>query len=141
LRVAVRVGALVGGARPAVLRQLTAYGEHLGLAFQIADDLADAAAVPAADGRTDRALAKATYPATVGPAAARRLAARERQAALAAVTPLGAAAEALRAIATHVIQPETSSRVGAEGESGARLRRPRARHGQRSWRGRLSRDA
>src|SRR5262245_26386339 len=32
LRVAVRVGALVGGARPAVLRQLTAYGEHLGLA-------------------------------------------------------------------------------------------------------------
>src|SRR5262249_45404580 len=66
LRVAVRTGALVAGANGAVLRRLTAYGEHLGLAFQIADDLLDAAGGPEADGRTDRELGKATYPGVLG---------------------------------------------------------------------------
>jgi geranylgeranyl diphosphate synthase, type II len=102
LRVAVRVGGVVGGADDAVLRRLTAYGEHLGLAFQIADDLLDATENPAADGRTDRALGKATYPAVLGMAGARRACARERDAALAALAPLGAAAEPLRAIAAYV---------------------------------------
>src|SRR5439155_437047 len=54
LRSAVRVGALVAGADARTLRRLTAYGEHLGLAFQIADDILDAAGGPEADGRTDR---------------------------------------------------------------------------------------
>ncbi len=107
LRVAVRVGALVGGAGPARLRHLTGYGEHVGLAFQIADDILDdvldATGNPAVDGRTDRALGKATYPATVGLAAARRAAVRERDAALAALAPLGPAAEPLRMIATYVV--------------------------------------
>jgi geranylgeranyl pyrophosphate synthase len=103
-RVSVRVGALVGGARPATLRRLTAFAEHLGLAFQIADDVADAAARPVGDGRTDRALAKATYPAAVGIAEARRLVARERAAALATLAPLGVRAEALRAIARQALR-------------------------------------
>ncbi len=103
LRVAVRVGALVGGAGPAALRRLSAYGEHLGLAFQIADDILDAAGGPEADGRTDRELGKATYPGVLGLAGARRHAARERDAALAALRPLGRRAEALRALAVHVV--------------------------------------
>jgi geranylgeranyl diphosphate synthase type II len=98
------VGALVGGATPPVLRRLTAYGQHLGLAFQITDDLLDAADDPRADGRTDRAQGKATYPAAVGVAAARRLARREGNAARAAVRSLGPAARPLAAIADFVVR-------------------------------------
>jgi geranylgeranyl diphosphate synthase type II len=106
LRASVRVGGLVGGASPAGLRRLTAYGEHVGLAFQIADDILDAAgaaAGPDADGRTDRELGKATYPALLGLAGARREAMRERDAAVASLRPLGPAAEPLRAIAAYVV--------------------------------------
>ena len=103
LRSAVRVGALVAGADTPTLRRLTAYGEHLGLAFQIADDILDAAGGPEADGRTDRELGKATYPGVLGLAGARTAAARERDAALAALRGLGRAAEPLRALAAYVV--------------------------------------
>ena len=103
LRSAVRVGALVAGAAPRVLRRLTAYGEHLGLAFQIADDILDAAGGPEADGRTDRELGKATYPGVLGVGGARAAAARERDAALAAVRTLGPRAEPLRRLAAFVV--------------------------------------
>jgi geranylgeranyl diphosphate synthase type II len=98
---AVRIGGLAAGARPGLLRRLTRYGEQLGLCFQIADDIADAAG--AGDGRTDRALAKATYPALLGMAAARAHAERARDAALEAVAPLGERAAPLRAIAGLVV--------------------------------------
>ena len=98
---AVRVGALVAGARPALLRRLTVYGDQLGLCFQIADDIADAAG--AGDGRTDRVLGKATYPAVLGVERARVHAERARDAALAAVAPLGSRATPLRAIAAFVV--------------------------------------
>jgi geranylgeranyl diphosphate synthase type II len=103
LRVAVRAGALAAGADGVTLRRLTLYGEHLGLAFQIADDLLDAAGGPEADGRTDVALGKATYPAVLGLDGARREALRERDAAIAALRFLGPAAEPLRAIADYVV--------------------------------------
>jgi len=103
LRVAVRLGAIVGGATPAVLRRLTTYGEHLGLAFQIADDILDAAGSDGADGRKDRELGKATYPGVLGIDGARRHAARERDRALAALRPLGQPAEPLRAIVAYVV--------------------------------------
>jgi geranylgeranyl diphosphate synthase type II len=103
LRVAVRVGALVGGADARCLARLTRYGEHLGLAFQIADDLLDARGGPGADGRTDRAKGKVTYPAASGFVRARAEAIRERDAALAAIRHLGPAAEPLRAIASYVV--------------------------------------
>jgi len=103
LAVSVRTGAIVGGARPALLRRLDAYGRQLGLAFQIADDILDASESPDADGRTDVELGKATYPALLGMDGARRHAGRARDAALVAVAPLGAAAEPLRAIVRHVV--------------------------------------
>jgi geranylgeranyl diphosphate synthase type II len=111
---AVRVGGLAAGAPPALLRRLTAYGEQLGLCFQIADDIADA--VEAGDGRTDRALGKATYPALLGLDRARVHAERARDAALAAVAPLGPRAAPLRAIAGLVVaqldEPVILARTG-----------------------------
>jgi geranylgeranyl diphosphate synthase, type II len=111
---AVRVGGLAAGAPPALLRRLTAFGEQLGLCFQIADDIADA--VEAGDGRTDRALGKATYPALLGLERARVHAERARDAALAAVAPLGPRAAPLRAIAGLVVaqldEPVILARTG-----------------------------
>jgi geranylgeranyl diphosphate synthase type II len=115
LRVAIRAGALVAGAGGAVLRRLTDYGEHLGLTFQIADDILDAVGGPEADGRTDRELGKATYPALLGLDGARREALRERDAAILALRPLGPVAEPLRAIADYVV-----ARVGLAEPSSAR---------------------
>ena len=42
IRGAVRFGALTGGATPAQFDALTRYGEAVGLAFQLADDVLDA---------------------------------------------------------------------------------------------------
>jgi geranylgeranyl diphosphate synthase type II len=112
LRAAVRVGALLGGATPSALRRLTTYAEHVGLVFQIVDDILDAADERSADGRTDQALAKATYPAALGLEGARRSAAREHAAALAALRPFGPKADPLRAIATYIViraQPSSAS--------------------------------
>jgi geranylgeranyl diphosphate synthase type II len=103
LRVAVRAGVLAAGGGARLLARVTRYGEHLGLAFQIADDLLDAVGGADADGRTDRALGKATYPGVLGTDAARAAAVRERDAALAALRPLGSVADPLRAIVVHVV--------------------------------------
>jgi geranylgeranyl diphosphate synthase type II len=103
LLAAVRTGGLVAGAGPALLGRLTTYGRHLGLAFQIADDVQDAIDGAVGDGRTDRALGKATYPAAAGLERARRLAVRERDAAVAALRPLGTRGGTLRALAEYVV--------------------------------------
>ena len=100
----VRIGGIVGGAGATLLGRLTAYGTHLGLAFQIADDLLDAREAGEADGRTDRELEKATYPAALGVDGAWTHAARERDAALAAIARLGPRAEPLRQIVAHVVE-------------------------------------
>jgi len=42
IRCAIRLGALAANATPAALARLSTYGEHIGLAFQLADDLLDA---------------------------------------------------------------------------------------------------
>jgi octaprenyl-diphosphate synthase len=49
--VACRLGALVGGARPEVQERLARFGECVGLAFQIFDDILDLAGAPAATGK------------------------------------------------------------------------------------------
>jgi geranylgeranyl diphosphate synthase type II len=103
LRASVRIGAIVGGASRGTLARLTMYGQALGLAFQIADDIFDAIEDGDGDGRTDGVLGKATYPGALGMDGARAHARRARDAAIAAVTPLGAKAEVLAALAAYVV--------------------------------------
>jgi len=116
LRAAVRVGAIVGGAPPARLARLTTYGDAVGLAFQIADDILDALADGTEDGRTDAALGKATYPGALGLDGALAHARRARDAAIAAVTPLGPKTRMLVAIAMHVVErAESAGRTARTG--------------------------
>ncbi len=104
---AVEAGALAGGAAPDVLRALRAYGEALGLAFQVTDDLLDATASTAVTGKReggDAASGKATYPAVLGVDGARRVAHELLARCLAVLQPLGARAEPLRALATFIVE-------------------------------------
>ena len=68
------LGGLAGGADEHSIAALTAAGDALGLAFQIADDVLDATASSEALGKTagaDAAMAKSTYASVLGIAAAR----------------------------------------------------------------------
>jgi len=100
---AVAGGALCGDAAPA---EAWALGLKLGLAFQIADDLLDVVGDTATLGKRagkDAAAGKATLPALLGVAEARRRAEGLLDEALVALAPLGPRAEALRALARFVL--------------------------------------
>jgi geranylgeranyl pyrophosphate synthase len=65
----VRIGATAAGARGARAAALDRYGESVGLAFQIADDVLDATGTSEQLGKTagrDAALGKVTYPGVLG---------------------------------------------------------------------------
>ena len=105
IHVAVRIGGLLGQAAPAQQAQLEAYAAHVGLAFQIADDILDVTKSAEELGKTpgkDVAAGKATYVALYGLDAARQKLEAEVAGALAALADWGPEAEALRAIARFV---------------------------------------
>ena len=91
LEAALVMGGLVGGAAPAALSNLRTAGRHLGLAFQIVDDVLDATANSATLGKTagkDAKVGKTTYVSLHGIETARRLAQEQTNAALAALRTL-----------------------------------------------------
>lgn len=107
LRASVRMGALAGGAGDQQLTALTAYGESVGLAFQIVDDLLDVEQSSAQLGKTagkDAAQHKITFPAVYGLERSRAMAEAECDNALAALAPFGARAHWLREIAELVVR-------------------------------------
>ncbi|MDD3650495.1 (2E,6E)-farnesyl diphosphate synthase [Immundisolibacter sp.] len=101
----VRLGALVAPAADApLLAALAAYGQALGLCFQIQDDILDIDGDTATLGKTagaDSARGKATYPALLGIDGARERARQECERAVAALAPLGAAAGRLAQLAAY----------------------------------------
>jgi len=69
LRGSLLLGAQIAGATPAALRRFAAYGERIGVAFQITDDILNERSTRKATGksvRSDRARGKATAPASGG---------------------------------------------------------------------------
>ncbi len=75
LRAALEMGAVLGGASAADRAALKAYGEAIGLAFQIQDDILDATATDADLGKRagkDAGRGKITYPSLLGLDGARR---------------------------------------------------------------------
>lgn len=82
------IGAILGGGSHAEVEGLRSYGSHVGLAFQIADDLLNETATAEELGKSvgsDRERQKATYPALFGVEESRRLAVSHSRAAMAAL--------------------------------------------------------
>jgi geranylgeranyl diphosphate synthase type II len=70
------MGVTAAGGGEELARQLRRFGRHLGLAFQVVDDILDMtgnASVMGKTGRRDEALGKATTPVVLGMTEARRL--------------------------------------------------------------------
>jgi geranylgeranyl diphosphate synthase type II len=107
LRGSVRMGAIYAGASPEELAALTAYGEHIGLAFQIIDDVLDVEESSEALGKTagkDEAQEKITFPAVYGLQRSREMAEEERLAAHVALGCFDERADRLRQIADFIVQ-------------------------------------
>ena len=107
LRACVRIGGVLAGADARALASLSAYGEAIGLAFQIADDLLDELGNTQATGKSaqrDRERGKSTYPAALGVERARQLLRELLEQGLAALGEFGASAEPLREIARRVVE-------------------------------------
>ncbi len=101
------MGALLARAPGPVLSALTAYGERLGLVFQIVDDILDVEGSLETLGKTagsDRRKKKVTYPDFHGLDASKARAAALTREAQAALAGLGAAAEPLSALAEFVLR-------------------------------------
>ena len=106
LRASVRLGAIYASAPENELAALTRYGEHLGLAFQIIDDVLDVEQSSDTLGKTagkDEAQQKVTFPAVYGLEKSRRMAMMERKSAHEAIELLGPRADRLRQIADFVV--------------------------------------
>ena len=106
LTASIRLGAMSAHATPARLAALTDFGQALGLAFQVIDDILDVTQTTEKLGKTagkDVAATKATYPAIFGLAHSRREAQRLTAAAHAALKPFGKNAATLRALADYLL--------------------------------------
>jgi geranylgeranyl diphosphate synthase type II len=102
---AVRVGARIGGASAPELRCLSRYGQALGLAFQITDDVLDAEDQDTRGHKNgDRKKQKATYPSVAGWGTAKGRARDLVRQCLEQVEPFGPAAEPLRGLARYVVE-------------------------------------
>ena len=89
------------------LAALSEYGEHIGLAFQIVDDILDVEESSDALGKTagkDEAQQKITFPAVYGLNRSREMAEAERLAAHHSLETFGSRAERLRQIADFIVQ-------------------------------------
>ncbi len=107
LRASVRMGGIYAGASAAELDALSRFGEHVGLAFQIVDDILDIEQSSEALGKTagkDLEQKKITFPAVHGLAKSKGMAAQERAAASEALTIFGGRADRLRQLADLIVE-------------------------------------
>jgi farnesyl diphosphate synthase len=91
---------------PEVMPAMAEYGRHIGLAFQIRDDILDIEGDTGTLGKkvgADQAKEKPTYPSIIGLAEAKKRAEDLCREALRAVDPLGSAAAPLRDLADYIV--------------------------------------
>jgi geranylgeranyl diphosphate synthase type II len=101
----VRVGARLGGAEGEILRALTCYGESLGLAFQIVDDILNVEGEAALLGKktgSDLSRGKATYPSVLGVEESKKKGRELVELSVDALKQFGPEADPLREIARFV---------------------------------------
>ncbi len=106
IRAAVRAGALLAAASEEALSALTSYGERLGLAFQIVDDILDLEGDQEAMGKavgSDQRKKKVTYPDFYGLEPSRKMATDLIREAKEALDLLGDKAMPLRTLANFIL--------------------------------------
>jgi geranylgeranyl diphosphate synthase type II len=107
IRAAATVGAIMAGGNEDVVRAVEEYGRHVGLAFQIVDDILDVEGQVTDLGKTtgkDAKAGKPTYPAIFGLEASRRFATERHDSALAALASAGLQHSRLADIASWVVK-------------------------------------
>ena len=105
----VRLGGMSANCTPAHLRALTDFGYHVGLAFQVIDDILDVTQTSEKLGKTagkDTRARKATYPSVVGLEKSRRIARQLTERAFAALRGFRGRARALEALAEYLLKRE-----------------------------------
>ena len=106
LRASLRMGALYVGATAEQYTALSCYGEHIGLAFQIVDDILDVEESSEALGKTagkDAAQHKITFPAVYGLDTSHRMAEEECARAHQVLAPFGERAARLHELADMIV--------------------------------------
>lgn len=106
IRASVSTGAISAGAGIADVARLRNFGETIGWAFQVTDDILDVEESSAALGKTagkDIAQQKATYPAVFGVAQSHEIAAKLANDAILQLDPFGERASRLRALAEFLV--------------------------------------
>jgi geranylgeranyl pyrophosphate synthase len=106
IQAAVAMGAIVAGASDEQRGALDYYGRHIGLAFQVKDDLLDIESSTEILGKqqgSDLANSKMTYPALLGVGGSRDRLAQLLQGAHDALQPLGPGAERLHQLADYIV--------------------------------------
>jgi geranylgeranyl pyrophosphate synthase len=107
IRASCVLGGIAADAGPEPSRALRVFGEEIGLAFQIADDVLDATATSDQLGKTagrDRELAKSTYVSVLGIEGARADARRHARLAVEALTAAGLPSGSLAALAGYIVE-------------------------------------
>jgi geranylgeranyl diphosphate synthase type II len=107
IRASVAAGALCSGASAEDVARLRRFGETIGWAFQVTDDILDVEESSAALGKTagkDIAQQKATYPAVYGLPRSHEIANELVAKAIAELAPLGGRAARLREVAEFLVQ-------------------------------------
>ena len=105
-----QAGALAGGATQKEYEHLTSYGQNIGLAFQIVDDILDITSSSEALGKTpgkDAQTGKATYPAVLGIEKARQEANRLASKGFEELKVFGERGRTLSALGRFVVERES----------------------------------
>lgn len=107
IRASTVVGAMAGGGCAERVERLSKYGDLVGLAFQIADDILDVEGAEEKLGKpvgSDHNRCKASYPALMGMAGAKKKALSLKESAMALIEPFGQKGEPLKALAAHSVE-------------------------------------
>lgn len=107
LHACLRLGGLAAGAGPESMRALDGYGQKMGLAFQIADDLLDVCGAESATGKRvgkDDGRGKLTFPGVVGVDESRHMTRDLCRDACEQLGPLGSRADRLKELAQFIVE-------------------------------------
>jgi geranylgeranyl diphosphate synthase type II len=107
IEASVKAGAILGGGTPEQIAALAAYGQHIGLAFQLADDILNIEGTPDIIGKpvgSDQAHQKITGPSLIGLEEAKARAAELINSALEELKVFDNRGQPLAALARYIIE-------------------------------------